>query len=213
MNFADLKNRHAGCDVWVCGTGPSLDTALKSSVFSQAQHDGDPVICINLAIEIVPSTGCRYFIANDNETWKAMGGAPHQRNCISIVNKGYAGIWDREAPNLANDVRARICDDIIECAFASPGQLPTNRDDVARDEMLYSCQGSATPAVFLAWYMGADWIHLLGMTGGPGKALAAAPMYSEKDLQDRRGTDYGLLLSSCTRVAKLLQGDRWTLHE
>jgi hypothetical protein len=210
VDFLDLKNRHAQSEVWIFGTGPSLDHWLQSSTWATARSLGVPVICLNHAIDLVESIGCRYWLANDNETWRARGGPP--RRCVSLLPEGYLDIWDREAPAVANAVRAELGEDVIEAKFMATRELPRDRDQVARDRMLYSCQGTATPAAFLAWYMGAEWVHLVGVDGGKGHAAIAREHYNDQELQERAGTDYDILLSSCIRILKLLMPYHWTRH-
>lgn len=214
-SFADFKDIHAGENVWVFGTGPSLDGVLASGLVDDAMAKQEPMIYINHAVKILVQEDHdipQYCVAGDNETWRSFPGAPAW--CTSFVERGYIDIWRREDPYTATSIEAAAkCGDAVLCNYASPSELPTDRDKVSELELLYACQGSATPAVFLAWYMGARHIHLVGVDRkAKTHAKAALAVYTPKQVEVRKRSSYNIILSSALRVLRLLQGTGWTHH-
>jgi len=196
--FADLRERHAGETIYLVGCGPSLDLALEREAL-----DGQVCVCINRAAELVPASATRYFVAEDNETYRRWRGAPP--GCVSLVKRGYLDLWDVEAPDIANAVRARVGRDVVLCSYVTMHAICEDRARVAADEILYACVGSATPGAYLAWYLGAASVVLVGVDGGAGHSRAALKRsYSKADVDERRTTPYDNLRASALRVLRVL---------
>lgn len=186
MRFADLKNRHAGDPIWVIGTGPSLDALDADDVVG-------PRIYLNRAAFVMsPSRGETYWLVAD-DCWG---------------NK-VPGPW---GPHL-EDIRAGGCGEIAvlrdplltgrsDCPTVPPPTGPNivtwredrfkdclylNRDELAEAGTLHMWTGTASPAVHLAWFLGAVRVNLVGIDGTRGWAQKLSHLYTNQAAGDGQG--------------------------
>lgn len=161
MDLIHLNNRHAGETILLCGTGPSIDT----TDWSRAPRIR---VCINHAIAVVPLTGINYFVALDRETIIEMGGIPAPDGPADHV----IPVLPRTMPKLLGDVAPGINGDWHRCVFfeLESERIIADRAEAADLGTLYNCYGTATPAAYLAWFLGAARVLTVGLDGTAGYA-------------------------------------------
>jgi len=80
----ELKNKHKGADVYVVGSGPSLDYVDKSFFHNKV------TICINHTIEIIDYAPSMYLVAKEPD--RAMQDAAHKRKALIVMCKHHSGV-------------------------------------------------------------------------------------------------------------------------
>jgi len=152
MILTDLKDRHKGEEIWVCGSGSSMDWVTPQF------FDGKIVVAINLV-------GDQFGIA---DYYTATNYSTHYPDIAKLVE--------------ANPHRIIVCPDMnLEAADMTPTHVgsgnhitfrpnpPFWRPDIAwptDPDVLIAGNTSSHIAMHLACYMGASQINLIGVDNG-----------------------------------------------
>ncbi len=182
MNFAELKNRHAGKTAYIIGTGPSLDGFDFASV-----GPDDFVIAIHRAAFVVPDLPCEGFWQVLDDGW-AMGVPGLWSECLQAIVDGLAvGLFKDplNVPPKLKNAASKIpeSETIVRFSGGIKGnwkELDLTRDQVAEYGRLFTYAGSGATAVHAAWYMGAASMVLVGLDGGDGYAECLSEWYEKK---------------------------------
>ncbi len=155
--IAELHRRHAGEEIVVFGTGPSL--------FAVDPDDYREKIClgINVAFEVVPHV--RYHLTHDYDVFKALAAAVPAEQCVlpeTLVRQPAAegGAFPGPATRVPNEAAA---------AWVYRLQDPYGRDltrksvSLAPDTELFTWSTVAHSAIHFAAFLGAARITLIGM--------------------------------------------------
>jgi len=138
-----LKNKHINSDIYVVGSGASLNHIDKTF------FDNKIVIGINRVVKSVP---CNYIVSKDARGFKELH--DFMGNAEVVISKGESG--QLQQPNKPN-FDCYIFDHV---PFAGPNCLP-NLSIIGSDNIVIS-YSTITSGIHLAAYMGAKNIILVG---------------------------------------------------
>ena len=175
MEFADLKLRHRGQRVLICGTGPSLD---------DLDDVRGPRILIHRAAFTVPrSRDETYWLVLD-DCWGMETPGPWDQTLDDLrAGRGdMVGLFRNPLGAVKVRVPAPTGPNIITWDGSRPQNsdvLALTRDELVDRRVLYTWCGSAGPAVHLAWLMGASKILLAGIDGTDGHAEQLTGYYEK----------------------------------
>lgn len=195
LDFSLMVDRHPEEIFMIFGSGPSLD-----NVNFDALPDL-PAICINHTIQVVPKELERYFIAVDWTVWRDYQGAP--LDCIAVREEGIPGLLSRHA-GIDSVPDGAV---ILPYRFSGFDRLITDRDQAAEEGSLYNCEGTATTAAALAWYLGARHVALFGFDASGAYADRVKDEYG-RETYDRMAQTNELILQSTLRALRCL-GVTW----
>ena len=212
--LAELENKHAGKECWVVGRGPSLDNIDPQSITG-------PRIYMNRTAFVLPASADEtYWMVNDN-TW-LMGDGGMWNEYLEMVRNGCGVIgvfrnpmyvWKLGADGSFKmnwvETPAPAGDNIIYWDGSkpiNPDALYYMREEVTQRNMLYSQRGSLCIAVHLAWYMGCEVIHMVGIDGTVGHAEIMKPQFREDELDvtNQRRNKYSPHKEVAMKAAKQL---------
>lgn len=199
MTFADLKNRHEGQTITVCGTGPSLD-------WLDAKAMTGPRIYLNRTAFAMPySEGETYWFAMDDAWGKKVKG-PWLSFLQSVrFGCGVTGVFRDPLLGAGGFPDAPKGDNIIHFKDFRTNRdqlLGMTRDQIAEAGALYQFAGTGCTAIHFAWYLGAPKVRLAGLDGGDGYAKRLARFY---DKDKRGGSGYELAQQSVRKVLDVLK--------
>lgn len=182
MDFADLKNRHAGKTAYIIGTGPSLDDFDFATVGAD-----DFIIAIHRAVFIVPVLPGRLYWQVLDDAWAMEVPGPWEA-CLTCIEaeSGVIGLFKdplNVPPQLENS-RTKIpeTENVVRFTGGIKGnwkQLELSRDKLARLGGLFTYAGSGATAAHAAFYMGAAQLVLVGLDGGDGYAQRLSEWYDK----------------------------------
>ena len=171
-----LLNRHKGETVWICGTGPSLDDVEDSEITG-------PRIYLNRAAFGLPTKdGCSYWLVADDAWGKGIPGpwAKTLRGVLGNYSDLY-GVFRNPLFGVDNTnvppPRGDRC--YLWHGKGDTGLLGKTREQVAMFNTLYMFAGTASPAIHLAWLMGASKIIIAGCDGSDGYASRLQQFYDQ----------------------------------
>lgn len=176
MSLLSLYNRHDGRTVWVCGTGPSLDA------INPAEIEGPRVFLNRAAFGLPASGGETYWLVAD-DAW-AQGTPGPWEGHLEAVREGLAGtVGVFRDPLLvpSGPSPTKTGPNIVHWRSYKPrgSVFAMTREQCARGGYLYQHCGTAAPAIFLAWLMGARRVVLVGCDGTDGYAKRLRQFYDK----------------------------------
>lgn len=201
MNFADLKNKHAGESVIICGTGPSLDK-LEDSML-----EGKPRIFLNRAAFALPAeVGKSYWLVVD-DAWGMKVPGPWADHLKRIQDGSAKTIGVFRDPLMAESGFKPSPEGENIVHFTDPMNrreqvLELSREELASTGQLYQYSGTGATAIHLAWYMGASSVTLCGLDGGDGFAKRLSQFYTK---QQRGGFGYWMAREQVILVSRVLK--------
>lgn len=185
MEFKELMNSHHKHKAYVLGKGPSLA--------GWERPDDSVVIGVNDVGNFHPVD---YSVTTDGFKPGVLGAAKIAR-LTALPNRG----------GMDHDKTTEMwflhCDDLRRDGYA----CRFDRETIARTRWLYTCSGSAQPAIHLAWYLGCTELELVGIDGGKGYAKG---MVDHADDQYNHPDRFTHMLADTLRVANFCFGKRWT---
>jgi len=171
MQLQDLQDKYLGSDIWVIGTGDSLNRLDLSLI------DG-PRIYIHRAAMRLPVNGDTYWLVLDDAWTERQAGAWDAT--LDMVKRGeIKGLFKQpfggriplpaiEHANIANFFVGK-----------SETLLQKTKDEISQSSRVFSFSGAGGIACQLAWFMGAKRIKLAGFHGC-GWADILLPEYGDR---------------------------------
>ena len=161
MKLAALKHKHSNEDIYVVGSGPTLNYIATSFFVNKI------VICVNHTINHIPSARALYLIAK--EPTKSMQQSAANKNALIVMCKHHSGVAKNPLNEKFHPDRTVI--------FAAKPNVAHRKDQM---EALERSSSTIISGIHLAAYMDAKNIILVGHDCGTIDKEAHVSGYSKE---------------------------------